>query len=160
MNFHIYAKGETKSGFEFEGILSAYYRISNDVVKRLGGIDKAIEELKKQVNVNQHLKNDALFSSMVNVSHEFVTSKKRKWIDGEYYAHEYGEYDAYCDGRGRQIKYSNGYVEYEIQCLDKSKSVLDGIWDKSDIGVSVIGNGCGDHFTPFSKLLFAKEKRK
>ena len=56
MNFHIYAKGETKNGFEFEGILNNYYRISNDVIKRLGGRDKAIEELKKQVNVNQHIK--------------------------------------------------------------------------------------------------------
>lgn len=157
MNFYIYAKGETTKGYEFEGILNTCYRIPNDVVKKLGGKDKAIEELKKQVNTNQHIKNDTLFSSMVNVSHEFVTSKKGKWIEGEYYAHEY---DEYCEGRGRKISYSNGYVEYEIQCLDETKYVADGIWDKNDIGVSVIGNGCGDHFTPFSKGLFEKEKKK
>ncbi len=151
MNFYIYVKGETKSGFEFEGILPSYYSISNEVVKRLGGKDKAIEELKKQVDVNQQIKNDALFSSMINISHEFVVSKKGKWIEGEYYAHEY---DEYCEGRGRKISYSNGYAEYEIQCLDKTKYVADGMWDKDDIGVSIIGNGCGDHFTPFSKGLF------
>lgn len=151
MNFYIYVKGETKSGFEFEGILPSYYSISNEVVKRLGGKDKAIEELKKQVDVNQQIKNDALFSSMINISHEFVVSKKGKWIEGEYYAHEY---DEYCEGRGRKISYSNGYAEYEIQCLDKTKYVADGMWDKDDIGVSTIGNGCGDHFTPFSKGLF------
>lgn len=151
MNFYIYVKGETKSGFEFEGILPSYYSISNEVVKRLGGKDKAIEELKKQVDVNQQIKNDKLFSSMINVSYEFVVSKKGKWIEGEYYAHEY---DEYCEGRGRKISYSNGYVEYEIQCLDETKHVADGMWDKDDIGVSIIGNGCGDHFTPFSKGLF------
>ena len=150
MNFHIYAKGETKSGFEFEGILSAYYRMPNDAVKKLGGIDKAIEELKKQVDANQQVKKDTLFSSLINVSHEFVISKKGKWVEGEYYAHEY---DEYCEGRGRKISYSNGYTEYEIQCLDKTKHVADGMWDKDDIGVSNIGNGCGDHFTPFSRGL-------
>lgn len=150
MNFYIYAKGETKGGLEFEGILNGYYRIPNDVVKKLGGRDKAIDEIKKQVNVNQHIKSDRLFSSMVNVSHEFVESTKGKWIEGEYYAHEY---DAYCEGRGRKISYSNGFTEYEIQCLDKTKNVLDGMWDKDDIGVSRIGNGYGDHFTPFSRGL-------
>ena len=159
MNFHIYAKGETTRGLEFEGILNTYYRMPNDVVKRLGGREKAIEELKIKVDANEQVKNDYLFSSMVNVSHEFVTSTKGKWVEGEYYAHEY---DAYCEsrGRGRKISYSNGYVEYEIQCLDKTKRVADGIWDKNDIGVSRIGNGSGDYFTPFSNVLFEKEKKK
>lgn len=151
MNFHIYAKGETKSGYEFEGILNTFYRIPNDAVKKLGGRDKAIEELKKQVDANQQVKKDTLFSSLINVSHEFVISTKGKWIEGEYYAHEY---DEYCEGRGRKISYSNGYAEYEIECLDKTKYVADGIWDKDDIGVSRIGNGCGDHFTPFSGGLY------
>lgn len=85
--------------------------------------------------------------------------KKSKYYYGEYYAHEYGEY---TDGRVRRIEYNNGHVEYEIECLDKEKNVLDGVWDEriNDRYMS----GTGDYFstietTPWTKKEI-KEKRK
>lgn len=73
---------------------------------------------------------------------ELVTASKGKWVYGDYYAHEYG---AYVNGRGRPVKYSNGYKEWEIECLDKSLAVLDGMWEVPT------GNGCGDTFQPLQK---------
>jgi hypothetical protein len=155
MEFYVYAKGEMKGGHEIEGILSSYYKLPNDLVKRLGGKKKALEHLKRQVTNEKIEKdlipNDQMFSGLKVTSFELVSVSNGKWINGEYYAHEY---DEYCEGRGRKVKYSNGYEEYEIQCLDSDKSVLDGMWDKDDIGSSRIGNGCGDHFTPFERGLF------
>lgn len=77
------------------------------------------------------------------IGFELATCKKGRWIPGEYYAHEY---DQYVPGRGRKISYSHGFVEYEVECLDKSLRVLDGIFE--DVGNSKIGNGCGDYFYP------------
>jgi hypothetical protein len=59
------------------------------------------------------------------------------WIQGEYYAHEY---DKWAFGRIRKIEYSNGNTAYQIECLDKTLSVMDGVWDDPS------NNGCGDRF--------------
>lgn len=78
---------------------------------------------------------------------EWVTKTKGKWIKGEYEAHEYGEY---VEGRARLIKYSNGFKEVEVECLDPNKRVLDGMWEYD--GTGTLGNGCGDYFTPFERM--------
>lgn len=70
---------------------------------------------------------------------QLVTAKKGNFVNGEYYAHEYDQYSA---GKARKITYSNGFVEYEIKCLNKNLNVLDGIWEEVD------NNGCGDRFYP------------
>nr|MDA3931699.1 hypothetical protein [Mycoplasmatota bacterium] len=157
MNFHIYVKGNTKSGnYEIKGILSTYYKLPNVLVKKLGGKKKALEYYKKKITKDKIEKvlipSDRMFSTVNITEYEIVSVIKRQWVHGEYYAHEYAE-DEYCEGKGRKIIYSNGYTEYEIRCLDSTKSVMDGIWDKSDIGSSRIGNGCGDHFSPFERGL-------
>lgn len=73
---------------------------------------------------------------------ELVTLVKSKWAYGEYEAHEY---DQFVRGRVRRHKYSNGYIEYEIECLDKTLSVADGMSDDYQ------GNGCGDNFELMEK---------
>lgn len=81
---------------------------------------------------------------------EPVLPKKSKWVHGEYYAHEY---DEYVDGRMRKVdymKYRNGkatklHTEYEVQCLDDTKKVLDGMWEDER------GNGFGDYFEPLEE---------
>jgi hypothetical protein len=70
---------------------------------------------------------------------QLVTAKKGNFVNGEYYAHEYDQYSA---GKARKITYSNGFVEYEVKCLNKKLSVLDGFWEEVD------NNGCGDKFYP------------
>lgn len=75
--------------------------------------------------------------------------KLGKFVKGEYYAHEY---DEYADGKARLIKYTDiDYVELEVECLDPRLNVLDGKWDYEGGGRE--GNGCGDYFEPYARLV-------
>lgn len=161
MLFNIYV--ETELGGVFKQISMVAFKYSNAKVKSWGGKAKTLAAIRKQYDTTEKLleflkKDESLFQDgefRYKITHaEVVSSAIGKWVHGEYYAHEYGMDEGYCPGRGRRIRYSNGYVEYEVQCLDDGKSVLDGMWDADDVGTSRIGNGCGDHFTPFEKGMF------
>lgn len=56
---------------------------------------------------------------------------------GSYYAHEY---DKWAKGKMVMTKYSNGFEEYEVKCLNKELIVADGLWQEPD------NNGMGDLF--------------
>lgn len=70
---------------------------------------------------------------------EAVVEHTTKWVLGEYYAHEY---DAYISGRSRKQILSNGFIQYEIEGLDKTKHLADGYSTEPN------GNGSGDYFRP------------
>lgn len=152
MIFHIFTKSKLNNS-EYNKILSQGYTIPNQVVKRLGGKAKALEYMKKEVGretlVEKFNESNQFGSELVDI--EIVTDTEGKWVDGEYYAHEYGD-SGYCSGKGRIIKYSNGFKECEVQCLDKSKTVGDGLWEWSDTASGRVNNGCGDHFQPDQRL--------
>jgi hypothetical protein len=152
MIFHIFTKSKFNNS-EFNEILSQGYTIPDKTVKQLGGKVKALEYIKKDVGretlIEKFNEEDQLGSELVDI--EIVTDTKGKWVDGEYYAHEYGD-SGYCSGRGRITKYSNGFKECEVQCLDKSKSVADGLWEWSDTASGRVDNGCGDYFSPNQHL--------
>ena len=85
-----------------------------------------------------------------------VTEHAGKWVKGEYYAHEYPEGEAHVNGKARILKFKDAsgavvHQAYEVKCLDKSKSVMDGHWDEA--GGSRLYSGTGDEFTPFEKGL-------
>ena len=85
-----------------------------------------------------------------------VTEHVGKWVKGEYYAHEYPEGEEYADGKARRLKFKDAsgavvHQVYEVECLDKSKSVMDGYWEEA--GGSRLYSGTGDEFTPFEKGL-------
>ena len=72
------------------------------------------------------------------------------------YAHEYPEGEEYADGKARRLKFKDAsgavvHQVYEVECLDKSKSVMDGYWEEA--GGSRLYSGTGDEFTPFEKGL-------
>lgn len=69
-----------------------------------------------------------------------VTQKRSAWKPGEYWAHEYQKPAA---GRQRVLTYSNGFQEYETQCLNRNFLVMDGIWQCPN------GNGSGDTFETY-----------
>lgn len=83
------------------------------------------------------------------VSFKVLPKPTARWVQGDYYAHEYDEYVA---GRARLLKWTDSFVELEVECLDKSKRVMDGIWEYEQTGSGTQNNGCGDKFHP-SKLL-------
>lgn len=71
------------------------------------------------------------------VEYTLVEETVSPWTGGRYYAHEYTRF---VRGRGRRYNYSNGYVTYEIECLDKKLVVADGFWEEPT------SNGMGDRF--------------
>jgi len=104
-----------------------------------------LEQMKERNKkyITDALKNDMLYKDNTIDDIELVYLKEKgKFIKGEYYAHEY---DKYSSAKGRYLLYSNGFVEYEIKCLNKNLSVLDGIWQEYN------NNGCGDMFEPNEK---------
>lgn len=94
------------------------------------------DALKERGNVPEYL---LLKEDEVEIAEPVMIYKKTKWIPGEYEAHEYNKF---VPGRGRQVMYTNGYSEYEIQCLDKKLKVADGYWEE------FTSNGMGDNFEP------------
>lgn len=65
------------------------------------------------------------------------------WVQGIYFAHEYGK-EVEARARRNDYMHKDGtmFHEYEVECLDKDLSVLDGIWEDPH------GNGFGDTFEP------------
>ena len=150
MIFNIFAT-YTLHGNEYKEILGAGFKMPAATVKALGGKVKALEKLKKDVthdNLVSAFKKENTMGEVLQ-SIEIVSSSHGKWVEGEYYAHEY---DVFTAGRARLVTYSNKFTECEVQCLDKSKKVLDGIWSCDDGSDSRLENGCGDHFTPVRAL--------
>lgn len=85
-----------------------------------------------------------------------VTEHRGRWVNGEYYAHEYPDTRSRADGKARRVDFKDAdgklaYTAYEVVCLDKSLKVMDGYWD--EFGGSRIYSGTGDEFTPFEKGL-------
>ena len=74
-----------------------------------------------------------------SVKLDFISSTS-KWIDADYYAHEY---DEFVDGRYRLIRMRSGRKFYEVECLEKDYHVMEGIWDYQERGR--IDNGSGDY---------------
>lgn len=123
--------------FEMERILPNYFKVK---LSEKTDIKEYIKHMTtKNADMIEELCNDDLIHSLSVIKRELevVSVKKSRWGSGEYYAHEY---DKYTEGRRRKWTYSNGYVEWEIECLDKSLNVFDGISDEES------GNGCGDYF--------------
>nr|WP_229650389.1 hypothetical protein [Vibrio splendidus]MCC4883054.1 hypothetical protein [Vibrio splendidus] len=83
------------------------------------------------------------------LSFKIVAKPQVRWISGEYYAHEY---DEYVEGRARIVKWTESFHELEVECLDKSKRVADGIWEFEDTSSGTQNNGCGDKFLPSKRL--------
>lgn len=79
---------------------------------------------------------------LVKIEPTFIR-KKSRFYEGEYFAHEYNEF---AEGRMRRIEYNNGFVEYEVECLDKSLTVLDGMYSEEDRYGDRYTNGYGDFF--------------
>lgn len=145
MRIYIFVKEKINTGkeksFSIESILPSYYNVKKEKGKKESEV---LEEYKKLISREELIK---IFESdrskfgmtpILEAEHiELVTGKATKFVQGLYYAHEYGKH---VEGRGRVWLYSNGYKEYEIQCLDKTLKVLDGFWEDSD------NNGCGDRF--------------
>lgn len=122
-------------------ILDTYFNVTG------GKIDKNIQIKKLQStltldDIQKHLVEDRPLAKII--SFKILTKPSTRWVQGEYYAHEHS---AFVAGRARLIKWTNNFKTLEVECLDKSKSVMDGVWDYSDRG-SIHDNGCGDKFYP------------
>lgn len=149
MHINIYAKAKTENGYELEGLLNTYFKYPDKYCKTEKDRKRVLESMKKQFTEKEIRTNilpqDKIFNNLNVTKIELVYPKKRGWAYGDYYAHEY---DEYTRGRARLVQYSNGYAEIEVQCLDDSKQVLDGMWDPKDAFSDYISNGSGDTFTP------------
>ena len=150
MIFYIFAT-YTFKGIEHKTILGTAFKLSSAAVKAAGGKAKALAKLKADVAHERLVKafeaENRWGEKLESI--EIVSSTHGKWIDGEYYAHEY---NAFAPGRARRITYSNRFIQCEVQCMDKSKDVCDGIWDLDDPDSHRLESGTGDHFTPVQKL--------
>jgi hypothetical protein len=141
---YIFVKEEsiTNTPFIFEYVLDSFFKRPKQENKTS---QQVLESAKKYISEDD-LKN-IYESKRVEVGIKEKTTKLSKielvlrtatpWYNGTYYAHEYNRY---AKGRIRKLTYSNGFKEYQVQCLDFNLIVLDGIWEESNT------NGCGDRF--------------
>lgn len=123
--------------FETERILNNYFKVK---LSKKADIKEYIEyaTTKKANKIEEIYQHDLMHVfNVIKKELTLVSVKKSRWVSGEYYAHEYNKY---TEGRRRKLTYSNGYVEWEIECLDKSFDVADGISSEEN------GNGYGDYF--------------
>lgn len=161
MDFKLFVKcefaGRDGKTFEIDGFLQGFYKMPKAKVSGFGGIigvEKYIFEylIGGEDKFLELVKKDPVFKNATRVLEIGVLGvQPKKWVQGEYYAHEY---DQYAEARARKIEYSSGYYEFEVQCLNKSLRVLDGLWDKNDAYEPRLTNGCGDYFEPYQKGLF------
>lgn len=143
--FYIYVIEKFDSGRTFGSILPFAIKVPFD--ERLPEEETLLKELKekheKQIR-KMAKENNEKFGFKTEIEDiEIVARDESEWVQGEYFAHEYGEY---VQGRARRLTYSNGFVEYQVECLESKYSVLDGIWE------DLYGNGCGDRFEPFARF--------
>jgi hypothetical protein len=154
LDLFIYTKEEIqfkeKDPLIIERVLNSFYRVDLRNPKLKGMTKKQIVELYNKTFGKEKMKKmydeevGQLKSFKPEVKTlEFVTVVKGKYQEGTYYAHEY---DQHAVGKGRKLTYSNGFVEYEIRCLNSDLNVLDGIWEEPD------NNGCGDRFTAHGRI--------
>lgn len=122
-------------------ILDTYYNISGGKIDKSEQIKRLQSELTLD-DIQKHLVQDRPRAKIVGFT--ILTKPNTRWIQGEYYAHEHS---AFVAGRARLIKWTSDFKTLEVECLDKSKSVMDGVWEYSERG-SIHDNGCGDKFYP------------
>ena len=143
MNYYIYFESGN-ANYTYKYIASKCIFVSEDVVKLRGGEASVLNILKNKYNTTEKIVSMFMPDCEDVTYTEIVSCVEGKWIQGEYFTHEY---DVYVLGRGRKLSYSNGYTEYQIECLNKSIEVADGIWDEA--GCTRVYNGCGDYFVPY-----------
>lgn len=149
--FVITVKERLKSGHVISGLLP--YRFKLKMARELRMYDRhrvVLNAMPKEKMLEYYKK--AQYGELVEIDITLV-AKKTKFYHGEYYAHEYGEY---LPGKVRRIEYTNGRVEYEVQCLDKAYNVMDGIWEEEDRYNDRYTNGCGDYFETYERTPWAK----
>ena len=151
MEFYIYVKerfGDEKVHSDIETILNTYYKFNAIKGKTKDEILKVVKkQIKKEtlLEINKQENEKMGIDSKTRVIEaELVYATKGKFVEGTYYAHEYNRY---AKGKARKVTYSNGFVQYEVKCLNNNLIVLDGFWD------DVKGNGCGDQFEPFKEVV-------
>ncbi len=122
-------------------VLETYFNIR-------GGGSAKVEAIELQKELTMDKVSDFLLREQPEatlLSFQVLAKPRTRWVSGEYYAHEH---DQYLDGRARLVKWSETFQELEVECLDKSVQVLDGIWAYESTGSGKQNNGCGDTFSP------------
>jgi len=145
-NVYVLANFEYENGekpFTMESILGSSFVVPTQLQGTPA--DKLISMYESRITPEriQEILSGESFSGKL-IGYKFIYKKEEtKYYFGEYYAHEY---DKYTRGKARRITWSNGLVEYEVKCLDKSLDVLDGFWE------DLSGNGCGDTFELLQRM--------
>lgn len=122
-------------------ILDTYFNIRGG-----GTVKEEILRMQKELTLDEVTKFlQKRYRQAELVSFQVVAKPRTRWVSGEYYAHEHSQY---VKGRARLIKWSETYQELEVECLDKSLPVSDGIWNYETSVSGRQSNGCGDEFYP------------
>ena len=149
---HIYYKLEFARPdgtlFETKNISNTYYEIPGETKLKVKNDSLILEYFKRalpQKRIIENIKKELWdFEKKAEIKDvEIVFLKKGKFIPGIYYAHEY---DKHVKGKARKLTCSNGFVEYEVICLDKELVVVGPIWEE------VTNSGTGDRFDPFEEV--------
>lgn len=161
MKYYIYYEGHYGK-VSFNSIAQSYYDMKKDfyqLLKKVYGTDEKIREYLNRTALDKKKLVEAIRREDIDRGYgnpfilekaEFVQREVTERAEGEYYAHEY---DVYAPAKRRTYRYTNGYIEYEINCLNKTLRVLDGYWLEPD------NNGCGDRFE-VTKILSKKGEKK
>lgn len=136
-----YTRGKTS--FISDSVCPVYYKVPKEL-RNLSEKKLLAEYDFLTLEKVQEFFNAGSFPGTVKSFKLIYVQRKGKFVNGEYYAHEY---DRYTNGKARKLTWSDGTVEYEVHCLNRGLSVLDGIWEEYS------NNGCGDTFEPFEKGL-------
>lgn len=126
-------------------ILNTYYNVTGGKIDKVKEIKRLQSELTLD-DIQKHLVRERPLAKIIKFT--ILTKPTARWTKGEYYAHDY---DAFVAGRARLIKWTDNFKTLEVECLDKSKSVMDGVWDYSGLG-NIQDNGCGDKFYPSKQI--------
>lgn len=130
---------------ESDLILSTYFNITGSKLNKKEEAARLNTQLTLE-EIEKHLKKEDPNATLVDFT--ILPKPAARWIGGEYYAHEY---DDYVEGRARLLKWTKDFYELEVECLDKSKRVADGIWEYEP-KANQQNNGCGDHFMAYKEI--------
>lgn len=122
-------------------ILNTYFNVTGGKIDKVKEIKRLQSELTLE-DIQKHLVRERPRAKIIEFT--ILTKPNTRWVQGEYYAHDY---EAFVAGRARLIKWTSDFKTLEVECLDKSKYVMDGVWDYSELG-NIHDNGCGDKFYP------------